>query len=182
MKLFLPLITLSVFSFTVIPHCKENSHSEPEVEVVSKSSPKDFKLQFSDYRKMAEQRDAQAQYDLGKMYYNGKGVKKSNREAFRWRLKSAEQGHSDAQYQVGWMYFWGEGVEKNWKEAFYWSKKSADQGNIGAQRNLGRMYVEGKGTPKEIEKGLYWIKKAKEGGDEGAIKYWKKKKLSMYEE
>ena len=97
-------------------------------------------------------------------------------------VKSAEQGHADAQYQVGWMYFWGEGVEKNWKEAFHWSKKSADQGNIGAQRNLGRMYVEGKGTPKEIEKGLYWIKKAKEGGDEGAIKYWKKKKLSMYEE
>ena len=43
-------------------------------------------------RKKAEQGDADAQYNLGFMYANGRGVPKDEVEAVIWYRKAAEQG------------------------------------------------------------------------------------------
>ena len=48
------------------------------------------------YRKSAEQGYAQAQRNLGNMYYNGYGVKQDYSEAVKWFRKAAEQGNTDA--------------------------------------------------------------------------------------
>ena len=45
----------------------------------------------------AEQGDADAQYELGRMYIVGDGVPQDYDEAFRWFWKSAEQGDAKAQ-------------------------------------------------------------------------------------
>src|SRR6266480_2303878 len=50
------------------------------------------------YRIRAEQGDAKSQFQLGAMYYYGKGVAKDYVEAARWYSKSAEQGDANAQY------------------------------------------------------------------------------------
>src|SRR6266498_811980 len=44
--------------------------------------------------------DSNAQYILGKCYYDGKGTNKSERKAFEWYLKSAKS-NSNAQYSLG---------------------------------------------------------------------------------
>ena len=44
-------------------------------------------------RKVAEQGDADAQYDLGLCYYSGDGVEQDKSEAVKWSRKAAEQGH-----------------------------------------------------------------------------------------
>jgi hypothetical protein len=52
------------------------------------------------YLKLAEQgklRNAREQYELGKMYYEGKGVSLDLTEAARWYRESASQGNADAQ-------------------------------------------------------------------------------------
>ena len=50
------------------------------------------------YRKAADQGDADAQFNLGVMYYNGEGVPEDDKEAVKWWRKAAEQGHAEAQY------------------------------------------------------------------------------------
>lgn len=45
----------------------------------------------------AKQGDAAAQFDLGFMYYFGRGFKCSEKQAAKWFKKAAEQGHVDAQ-------------------------------------------------------------------------------------
>ena len=49
------------------------------------------------YEKAAEQGDAEAQYNLGNMYYHGHGVDVNHKKAVEWFKKAAEQGHRRAQ-------------------------------------------------------------------------------------
>jgi TPR repeat protein len=43
---------------------------------------------------MAEQGDAPAQYMLGNMYINGRGVPQDDKEALKWYRIAAGQGHA----------------------------------------------------------------------------------------
>ncbi len=52
----------------------------------------------------AEQGDARAQYNLGLMYVNGRGVPQDYEKAIDWFTKSAEQGFAGAQNNLGVMY------------------------------------------------------------------------------
>ena len=45
----------------------------------------------------AQAGDTEAQYDLGLMYYLGKGVERDFQESETWMRKAAEQGNADAQ-------------------------------------------------------------------------------------
>ena len=50
---------------------------------------------------MAEQGDANAQYNLGNMYIYGNGVPENDTEAVKWYRLAAEQGQANAQYNLG---------------------------------------------------------------------------------
>ena len=49
------------------------------------------------FRRAAEEGHADAQYNLGYMYLNDRGVRRNLVEAVRWYRLAAEQGHADAQ-------------------------------------------------------------------------------------
>jgi TPR repeat protein len=53
---------------------------------------------------------AKAQYNLGVMYANDKGVLKDAKQAVYWYQKAADQGQAKAQYNLGVMYANGKGV------------------------------------------------------------------------
>jgi hypothetical protein len=71
-------------------------------------------------RKVAEQGDAEAQFSLGDLHYNGQGVPKDYAQAAFWFLKAAEQGNAGAQFLLGFQYMWGLGVPKDYPEAYFW--------------------------------------------------------------
>ena len=50
----------------------------------------DNKLAVKWYKKAAEKGHDQAQFSIGQMYYEGRGVKKDYKEAARWFNKAAE--------------------------------------------------------------------------------------------
>jgi hypothetical protein len=83
---------------------------------------------FQWYRKGAEQGVAEAQYNLGCCYANGKGVTKDDVEAVKWYRKAAEQNHAWAQSNLGALYGSGEGVAKDYMEAYKWRLLAAAQG------------------------------------------------------
>jgi len=83
--------------------------------------------------KAAEQGDADAQFDLGYMYFVSKGVPENDAEAIKWWRKAAEQGHADAQYELGVAYANGWGVPEDKAEALKWWRKAAEQGHKNAK-------------------------------------------------
>jgi TonB family protein len=86
---------------------------------------------------LAEQGDADAQYELGKCYAEGEGGLPENlRETAFWWEKAAKQGNKDAQYGLGKLYYKGDGVAEDLKQAEYWLKKAAEQGHEDAKELL----------------------------------------------
>ena len=101
--------------------------------------------------------NADAQYKLGEMYYDGQVVLQDYEEAVKWYRKSAEQGFAKAQYHLGLMYYDGTGVLQDYKESVKWYRTSAEQGFIPAQYNLGLMYGKGQGVLQDyVMAHMYW--------------------------
>jgi TPR repeat protein len=70
----------------------------------------DYETALHEFRLLAEQGDAGAQYNLGVMYDNGRGVIQDYAEAMDWYRLAAEQGDALAQNNLGVMYANGDGV------------------------------------------------------------------------
>ena len=113
----------------------------------------------------ADQGDADAQYNLGLMYYNGDGVTQDDAEALKWYRLAADQGDATAQSNLGSMYANGDGVTQDDAEALKWYRKAADQGNAWAQYSLGSMYQNGLGVTQDYAEALKWYRLAADQGD-----------------
>lgn len=92
------------------------------------------------YLRQAQDGDMDAQYNLGILFYNGKGMSRDLGEAARWFLLAAEQGDADARYNLGLMYGRGEGVDKNLDESRRWLLQAAEQGHEGAREIVNKLY------------------------------------------
>jgi TPR repeat protein len=108
--------------------------------------------------------DPEAQFNLAKIYYDGKDVEQNDKEAVLWYRKAAEQGYADAQCNLGYMYINGKGVSQNNKTAMEWFLKAAGQNHQLAQHNLGVMYSNGMGVPQDYKKAEEWYLKAAKSG------------------
>ena len=109
------------------------------------------------WRPLAEKGDAVAQYRLGNMYADGKGVTRDDATAMMWFERSAKQGNADAQYNVGASYAEGVGVAKSEEQAAEWFRRAADQGMPFAQINLGLLYAAGHGVPQSNAQAMKWL-------------------------
>ncbi|MEE8516796.1 MAG: tetratricopeptide repeat protein, partial [Alphaproteobacteria bacterium] len=125
----------------------------------------DFANALKKFKPLAEEGHAIAQFVLGAMYANGRGVPRDPAEAVKWYRKAAEQGHADAQYNLSLMYRSGEGVTKDDTQAANWTRKAAEQGPAKAQYNLGVMYAKGLGVKQDYKLSVKWARKAAEQGD-----------------
>jgi len=101
----------------------------------------DYAKAYEEFKPLAEQGDAQAQYHLGLMYANGHGVTADNSEAAKWFRKAAEQGNADAQSGLGSMYAFGQGVAQDVVLGYMWLDLAAAQGNSEAE-NLRDEFAE----------------------------------------
>ena len=80
----------------------------------------------------AKQGDASAQYNLGVMYAQGKGVAQDDKQAVAWHRKAAEQGDAMAQFNLGVMYNTGSGVAQDYKQSYAWFSSAAANGHSNA--------------------------------------------------
>jgi len=131
---------------------------------------------YKEWKPLAEQGHAEAQYRIGRMYENGDGVTQDYNEVMKWFRLAAAQGHAQAQYRIGRMYSRGDtgyihepfGVTQDFKEAVKWYRLGAEQGHVGAQYSLGLIYDAGKvGLPQNSE-AVKWYRLAAEQGHEEA--------------
>jgi TPR repeat protein len=80
----------------------------------------DYATALREWRPLAEQGDAIAQYNLGVMYDKGRGVVQDYGQAVKWYHRAAEQGDADAQIKLGLMYGLGDGVVEDYVTAHMW--------------------------------------------------------------
>jgi hypothetical protein len=85
----------------------------------------DYATALKEWRPLAEQGDAGAQYNLGILHFRGWGVAEDYVEAVKWYRRAAEQGHAGAQLQLGTMYAKGDGVAQDYVLAHLWFNLAA---------------------------------------------------------
>ncbi len=144
------------------------AHAGPLEEANVALDKRDLKVVAESYRALAFQGDGTAQFKLGAMYDEGKGVEKNSHEAMRWYLLAAAQGSAGAAYNLGRLYDDGSGIPQNYKLARRWYKSAAERGSTKAAVNLGHMDTSGDGGPRDYKKAIEWFLFAAKRGDDSA--------------
>lgn len=114
----------------------------------------DYATALTEFRALADKNNADGQYFLGFMYYNGFGIKADHAEALKLFQKAAEQGDVRAQYYSGIMFAAGKGAPKNLQKAVMWLKlsaanpKSSYRDSMYTQEEISK--IEKKMTPEQI--------------------------------
>ncbi len=121
----------------------------------------DFAEAVKWFRKAAEQNLADAQYNLGICYDQGRGVAKDDAEAVKLYREAANQGYAEAQNALGLCYdrppFEGLFPLRAFVKAVEWYLKAANQGYAEAQYNLGRCYFLGQGVTQDYVQAYKWF-------------------------
>ncbi len=124
----------------------------------------DYAAALSEWQPIAEQGDANAQYNMGLLYALGQGVPQDFKRAAEWYEKAARQGVAAAQYNLGVIYANGQGVPQNVTEAREWFTRAAEQGVAQAEDSLGYFYGSGQGIAKNYAEAEKWYRRAAEKG------------------
>jgi TPR repeat protein len=112
--------------------------------------PKDTGISRAWYRKAADQGLAEAQNNLGLLYYDD-GVPQHKRASASWYRKAADQGYVEAQLRLGNMYFNGDGVLQDYVLAHMWYNLAAAAGDVlSGDAATNRDFVTEKMTPAQI--------------------------------
>ncbi|WP_041770125.1 tetratricopeptide repeat protein [Metapseudomonas resinovorans] len=118
--LFLPLLANAGGNSLLIPatgRCNLNSLPENLSEAVSAC------------QQAAKAGDAEAQYELGEFFYDGKRTPRDLPQALQWFEQASLKGHAQAQLRLGNMFFRGEGVPANNVQAYIVLKMAAVNGS-----------------------------------------------------
>ena len=154
---------------------------------------------FREKLRDATRGDSAAQYEVGSMYQNGRGVKADRSRAIEWYTKAAGQdnakavsrlelmkanesrfmktealamqGDVDSQYDLGKMYEKGVGTGIDYKLARDFYEKAAARGHTNAGYSLGLMYHEGTGLKRNNRTAFKWFMGAAEKGSTPAQYY-----------
>lgn len=177
-RLFLSLTAAQVVAATTLT---APALAEPEVALVSEVfSPQksaydayqagDFQTAMVLWSESARMGDAHAQYNLGHLYAEGKGIKRNPYTAQKWWLAAAKQGHTRAQHNLGMALLAGESLipgawnEPNVDEALKWIGEAASAGLAESQNVLGTLYRTGFGIEEDDGAAIGYFRSAAEQG------------------
>lgn len=129
--------TILVAAFLAAAGCGDQSQKDAAnyKEGIDAYTQGNFAVALEKLKPVAEHGNAQAQFNLGLMYREGKGVQQDSKEATAWLSKAAEQGHVEAQEHLGMSYAKGAGVDRDWVQADKWFKIAAASGKETAVNN-----------------------------------------------
>jgi TPR repeat protein len=155
MKMFRHLAVVAVLGLSAV------DVSAQDFDTGSEALDKgDFATAFREFKPLAEQGYAKAQFNLGYMYITGNGTTKDVLAAEKWFILSAESGDPIVQPLASvalWNLYYLENSAKNYDKAAYWAKKAAAQGDADSQFLIGYMYLTAEGVQKDNLKAFMWL-------------------------
>src|SRR5512141_1786203 len=129
----------------------------------------DYKTAYQLVQPQAEKGDADAQFILGYLYDEGKGVPQDYAEAAKWYGRAAKQGNKAARHNLGLINDQGQ-VSKDRAEMGKWHRRAVEPGKAAARSNsnLGLMDNHVRGVPKDNREMEKWHRGATEPGKAAA--------------
>jgi hypothetical protein len=117
---------------------------------------------FEQLTASAESGDADAQVQLGVLYYEGMadGRRPDYAKALDLFHRAADQGNAEAQDRIALMYYQGKGVPRDFTEAAHWYLLAAQGGDYHARLQLSDMYARGIGVPRDRNESRKWARQA----------------------
>lgn len=110
------------------------------------------------YLKAAENGHVNAMYDIGDLFFCGRGVERNAEKGVEWYTKAAENGHIDAMRTLGTRFLNSKDISDS--EAFKWFLMAAENGDFRSMEDVGKMYMNGQGVRQDYEKAVEWFVKA----------------------
>ena len=119
---------------------------------------------------LAKEGNPKAQFNVGLIYANGKGVNRDIFQAKEWYRKAAKQGNTAAQYNLAKL------ISQNYdktdpramEEVKFWYEKAAEGGQKEAMNDLALLYLKGDGVKQNKVEAFELFKKAAQLGDGAA--------------
>ena len=90
----------------------------------------------ADLQKLADQGNADAQWQMAVRYHDGEGVVQNDTQAMLWFQLAAEQGNVAAQSALGSYYWAGRGVPEDLSKAYMWSEIALAGGDQNSKARL----------------------------------------------
>ena len=137
---------------------KGNPDAQNRIGIIEYNVSHNYSEAFKWFNKASEQGHPWAEYNLGFMYLNGKGVERNIQKSFDYLYKSATKNIPDAQYLLGTLY--EDSLIDGEKDlCVSWYKKSAKTLPL-AQYKLGVLYENGNFVEKNLEMAKYFYELA----------------------
>ena len=111
---------------------------------------------------LAEKNDSDAILSLGSMYYQGRGVQQSYKEAVKWYTKLAEKLDPDGLCYLGYCYYYGRDIDIDYEKAYSCFSQSAFLRQANGMFKLGDMYYFGLHVKEDKEAAFYWYNEAED--------------------
>jgi uncharacterized protein len=127
--------------------------------------PQDFSRAAQLLRVAAQAGNPQAQYALGTLYKEGRGVPKDMHEAVRLFALASLGDQADAEVEYAIALFNGDGIQRNQKLAAALFRKAALSGNPIAQDRLAIILANGLGLPADPVEAAKWHLISKAAGE-----------------
>jgi uncharacterized protein len=105
--------------------------------------------------------DAEAQYNLGRLYIDGNGAQRDPKQALRWLGLSAQKGQFQAQATLGAMLFAGEQVPRQAARGLMWLTLAKDGAPPAQQPWVNQLYQSAmaQATDDERALGLHYLQR-----------------------
>lgn len=123
---------------------------------------------FLQSAQLAEQGDAEAQFQTGRYYAQGQGVAQNYRQAAHYWLLAAKQHHAGAQMYLGTLFEKGLEVPQDHVKAAQCYQTAVNQDLAEAKVRLAMLYMQGQGVAQDPKKAIALFIQAAEQGDAAA--------------
>lgn len=110
-----------------------------------------------------------AMFRLGRLYEQGRGVRKDAEMAARWYKAAADLSYPAAMSALGVLYEFGHGVGQDLAEALRLYRLAADADDAAGMTSLGFLYSQGKGVGRDTKAARQWYELAAKRGDTRAM-------------
>lgn len=124
---------------------------------------------ITDYQTKADAGDAEAQYQLGICYAQGKGVEKNLAQSARYWLLAGKQQHAYALIYLGKLFEKGVGVPQDFGKAFQCYQSACTKNIAEAQFCLAMLYLQGLGVAQDEEQAVQLLHQSAEQQYQPAI-------------
>jgi localization factor PodJL len=115
-------------------------------------------------RNAAANGDADAAFEVGTRFAEGKGVAQDLKQAFAWYQRAAAHGHASAQFRVAAFHERGIAGAPDRERALLWYRRAAEQGHVKAMHNLAVLMVGKVSDRVDYASAARWFREAAERG------------------